>query len=269
MKRASLVLGLALALCSVARADSPITSPQIRTGIDNWLGSAYRSQTYSRQQVDQIGQKLLGQIGQKQTSMGKVFDAVQTFHGAAFGVEDPAQRQQAIKTFSRGLEKLWKVGDGGANAAAAQSINSVYNTLFYGSAAQAKRVEKTRGYRRLRSLQRATRDPALDVFVGMVKHYKDAFGNRDWSGTTRTSVQAARNWSLAASKIVGSGRRASTHSRNLLKHAIKYGQHYGGVYRSTGQRITSILRSRAPRTTKLRQLRQIRKDLRQVARHAR
>ena len=74
MKSARLLAScLALILCSAAAyADSPITSPQIRTSIDNWLGSAFRGESYSPRQVDRIGQKLVGEIGQKQTSIGAV-----------------------------------------------------------------------------------------------------------------------------------------------------------------------------------------------------
>jgi hypothetical protein len=254
----AICLGLLL-FSALAHADSPITSPQIRTSIDNWLGSAFRGESYTPQQVDQIGQKLLGKIGQKKTSIGKVFDAVQTFHGAAFGINDSAQRKQAIKKFSRGLKKLWKVGDGGANAAAAYSINDVYTTLFTGNKAQVRNVEKTRGYRRLRSLQDSTRNPSIDVFVGMVKHYKDAFGHGSWDGTTKTSRQAVRTWSLAASKIIANGRRASTHSRNLLKKTLKYSQYYDGAYNAGAQRVSQIMSSKAPKQVKLRQLRQLRK----------
>jgi len=268
MKSARLLAScLALILCSAAAyADSPITSPQIRTSIDNWLGSAFRGESYSPRQVDRIGQKLVGEIGQKQTSIGAVFDAVQTFHGAAFGIQDPVQRKQAIKKFSGRLKKAWKEGDGGANAAAAYSMNDVYTTLFTGSRAQVQNVEKTAGYRRLRSLQSSTRSPSFDVFVGMVKHYKDAFGHGSWDGTTKASRQAVRTWSLAATKLIGSGNRASTHSRNLLKKTLDYSQYYDGVYKAGAQQVSRILSSRAPKQVRLQQLRQLRKGSLKIGR---
>lgn len=268
MKRMrSLIAVLVLSLCSaVAYADSPITSPQIRTSIDTWLGSAYRGERYDRQQVEQIGQKLLKKVGQKQTSIGKVFDAVQSFHGAAFAIRDEAQRQKAVQKFSRGLAKMWQNGDGGANAAAAHAMNDVYSTLFYGSDAQARRIEKSAGYKRLRKLQGATRNPALDVFLGMAKHYKDAFGVGNWDGTTKTSRQAVRSFSLAASKIVSAGHQASSHARQLLKHALQYSEYYDGVYRQGAQQVSRVLKSRAPKAQRLQRLRALRRGPLKVGR---
>jgi hypothetical protein len=226
-----------------ARADSPISSGQIQTEIDNIvvsgakLGSAFAGQSYTVAQAKKIADKLISHIGSKENAIAEVFDNVQYFAAVLFNIGDStsASHQKALKYYQRKLSDLSVAGRGGMNAAAAKNMFKVFYRMFFGS---MKGISQDAAWKELAVLQKATNNPMLDVVMYKFNHYRDAFGAQetvvsDAQGATasRTDVvnEAVNNMHQAIGKLLAGGNKNSYAKEAVIK-ALEYGALYQGRY---------------------------------------
>jgi len=226
-----------------ARADSPISSAQIQTEIDNIvvsgakLGSAFAGQSYTVADAKKIADKLISHIGRKENAIAEVFDNVQYFTAVLFNMGEPtnAGHQDALRYYQRKLRDLSVAGRGGMNAGAAKNMFKVLYRMFFG---KAQGISQSEAWKELAVLQKATRNPMLDLVMYKFNHYRDAFGATetvvsDSQGATASRLdvvdQAVNNMHQAIAKLFAGGNKNS-YARRAVIEALDYGALYQGRY---------------------------------------